>query len=58
MEMTTNDENGWDHNVEGDAVEGSVVCVSREEVVQVLNEMKIGRETPWTFRSITGVVCC
>ena len=28
----------WDHNVEGDAVEGSVVCVCREEVFQALDE--------------------
>ena len=35
-----NEENGWDHNVEGDVVEGPVVCVSREEELQALNEMK------------------
>ena len=29
--------------MEGDAVEGPVVCVSREEVLQALNEMKTGR---------------
>ena len=28
-----NEENDWDHNVEGDAVEGPVVCVNREEVL-------------------------
>ena len=38
--------NGWDHNVEGDAVEGPVVCVSREEVLQALNEMKTGSNGP------------
>ena len=26
MERIMNEENDWDHNVEGDAVEGSVVC--------------------------------
>ena len=26
--------------MEGDAVEGQVVCVNREEVLQALNEMK------------------
>ena len=31
-----NEENDWDHNVEGVAVEGTVVCVSKEEVVQAL----------------------
>ena len=29
--------------MEGDAVEGPIVCVSREEVVQTLNEMKTGK---------------
>ena len=27
-----NEENDWDRNVEGDAVEGPAVCVSREDV--------------------------
>ena len=29
-----NEQNHWDHNMEGDAVEGPVVCVSREDVLQ------------------------
>ena len=29
MERITNEENDWDHNVKGDAVEGAVVCVNR-----------------------------
>ena len=37
-----NEENVWDRNMEGDAVEGPVVSVSREEVLQALNEMKTG----------------
>ena len=32
-----NEENYWDHNVDGDAVGGPVVCVSREEVLQALD---------------------
>ena len=36
MEKTTNEEYDWDHNVEGDAVEGPVVCVCRDEMVQVI----------------------
>ena len=40
MERIINEENDWDHNVEGDAVEGPVACVSREEVLQALNEMR------------------
>ena len=35
-----NEENDWGYNVEGDAIEGPVICVSREEVLQALNEMK------------------
>ena len=38
-----NEENDWDRNVEIDAVEGPVVCVSREEVLQALNKMKTGK---------------
>ena len=33
MEGIMNEENDWDHNVAGDAVEGPVVCVRREEVL-------------------------
>ena len=40
IERIMNEENDWDYNVEGDAVEGPVVCVCREEVLQALNEMK------------------
>ena len=42
MEKIINEENDWDHNVEGDAVEGPVVRESSEEVLQALNEMKTG----------------
>ena len=38
-----NEENDWDNNVEGDAVEGLTVCISREEMLQALNEMKTGK---------------
>ena len=51
-----NEENDWDHNAEGDVVEGPVVCIDREKVLQALNEMK--RRKAWTFRSIIGVDCC
>ena len=40
MQRIMNEENDWDHSVEGDAVEGPIVCASIEEVLQVLNEMK------------------
>ena len=43
MERTMNEENEWDH-VEKDVVEGPVVCVSREDVLQALNEMKTGKD--------------
>ena len=32
VEMTMNKGNHWDHRLEGDAVEGPVVCAIREEV--------------------------
>ena len=35
-----NEENDWGYNMEGDAIEGPVICVSREEVLQALNENK------------------
>ena len=54
MERILNEENDWDRNVEGDAAEGPVVCVSRQEVLQALNE---NSKIPWTFRSITRVGC-
>ena len=34
------EENDWDHNVEGDAIEGSSVCVSKDDMVQL---MKTGK---------------
>ena len=37
MERIMNEDNDWDYNVEGDAVDGPVVCVSSEEVLQALN---------------------
>ena len=33
MERIMNEENDWDHNVEGDEVEGPTVCASREQVL-------------------------
>ena len=39
MDRITNGENNSDYNVEGDAVEGPVVCVSRKEVLQALHEV-------------------
>ena len=44
IERIMGKENDWNHNVEGDAVRGPVVCVCREmEVLQVLSEMKTGK---------------
>ena len=42
MERIMNEENDWDH-VEGDAAEGPVVCVSREDVLKALYEKKTGK---------------
>ena len=43
MEKVMNEENYWDHNVEGDVVEGPVDCVYRDDVVHLLIEMKTGK---------------
>ena len=43
MERIMNDESDWDHSVEENAVEGPVVCVNIEDVLQALNEMKTGK---------------
>ena len=43
MERIMNEENEWDHNVKGDTVEGPVVSVSGEEMLQALNKMKTGK---------------
>ena len=40
MEGIMNEKNDLDRNVERDAVEGPVVCVSRWEVLLALNEIK------------------
>ena len=60
MAQIINEENGWDHNVEGDAVEGTVVCASREEVLQALNEVKRGKALDlqkyhWSWLLLVGV---
>ena len=41
MERIMNEENDWDHNVEGAEVDGSVVCASREEVVFPYRVLKV-----------------
>ena len=43
MKQIMNKESNWDHNVEGDAVEGLVDCACRDEVLQALNEIKTGK---------------
>ena len=43
MDRIMNEENDWDCNVEVDAVEGPVVCVCREEVLEIINEIKTGK---------------
>ena len=47
--------NDCGHNAEGDVVQGPVMCVGREELVQVLNE---NTKSLWTFRFIIGADCC
>ena len=43
MERMMNEVNDWDHDVKGDAVEGPAVYICREEVLQALSEIKIGK---------------
>ena len=43
MQRIMNEDNDWDLNVEGDAVEDPADCVCRDEVTQVFNEMKTGK---------------
>ena len=38
-----NRKNDCYYNAEGDAAKCPVVCISRDKVIQVLNEMKIGK---------------
>ena len=50
MVKIMNEENDWDCNVEVDTVDGLVVCVSREKVLQALNEIKTGNvPEPWKY---------
>ena len=44
VERIMNVENDCDHDVEGDAV-GSVDCIFRDDVVQSLNKMKMGKSS-------------
>ena len=43
MERIMNDENDLDQDVEGDALDDPVACVSRNEVVKILTETKSGK---------------
>ena len=43
MERMMNEENYSDHYVEGDAVEGPLVCVIKCEVVQASNKLKTSK---------------
>ena len=40
IERSMNEENDWNHDVDGDAVRGQVDCVISDEIVQILNKMK------------------
>ena len=42
--------------MEGDAVEGPVVCVSRVEVLQALNEIKTGKASDVSDISLEFIV--
>ena len=43
MERIMNEENEWDQMVETSVVEGPVECVSKEEVVKAIKDMKTGK---------------
>ena len=40
------EEDYWDHNVEGDLIEGPLDCVCSDVVVNALNEMKAPGKAP------------
>ena len=40
LERIVNGEDEWDHNAEGDAVEGPLNCASKDKEVQALNNIK------------------
>ena len=43
MERIMNEEDDWDHYLEGNAVDGSADCVCGEDVVQALSKMTAGK---------------
>ena len=43
VERIMNKDNDCNHSVKRDAVEGPVICLSREEVLPTLNEIKAGK---------------
>ena len=57
MERIMNEKNDWENDVEGDAAEGPVVCVSRE-VLQALNELKTGKDPGPSEVSLELIAAC
>ena len=53
-----NEENDCNHNVEGDAVEDRVDCVSGEEVVEALDKMKTGEAHGPSEASLESIAAC
>ena len=45
MEKIMIEENEWDHMVETDVVEGPVKKVARNEIVEAMQRMKLGKVT-------------
>ena len=43
IERVTNDENEWDHCMDGDPVDGQTNCACRDEAMQASNEKKTGK---------------
>ena len=40
MRRIMHEENDWDRNVDGNAVEGRVVCVNTDELLQAIKKLK------------------
>ena len=56
MEKITNEENDWDRMVETDLVKGPVEKVVRDEIVEAMQSMKLGKATGTSEVSVKMIV--
>ena len=56
MEKIMNEENEWDHVVETEVVEGPVVKVAGNEIVEAMQKMKSGKATELSEVSVEMIV--